>query len=786
MRTTRLLALLALLAPALAARAEVSEVRLMPPSGARFLPGQRFDVRVEGRSLSSSPAYAASLTVDGRPVAFTSAADPVTTDGITAKGYGGFDVRAFTLRRPGKHVLSATFTDGAGAPVTVTSEIEVVRIGSGQGVKNVIIFLGDGMGAAHRTAARIVSKGVTAGDPDGWLHMDGMPGTGLVSTSSLNSIVTDSAPGMACYSTGNHAQNGQEGVFPAQVTSPFLAPRVEYLGAYLHRTQGKALGIVSTADLEDATPAANAVYTANRGAGTGIVDQYLDESDAGDSGQFGSGLRVLLGGGRRWFVPSNAANPYSSRATGSDYGPLPADLVAGWGLPAAAAGKVDVERDLVGDFQAAGFTYAADKAGLDAALAGRPRRLLGLFAWGNMNVALDKIDARRARAGVAGASDQVVQDHQAPDQPMLDELTSAALTVLDRSRRGFVLMVEGAHIDKQSHNMDAERAIGDVIELDRAIGVGLEYARREGNTLVLVTADHECSGFSLIGALSGQSVAQLRGLPSDAAALDPAVAPLRQAAVGTYDSARFPRYSAQGDGYPASYDVDGKLLVGFGAGGDRFESWLTPGRPSRESLTPSRLASELGAKGYASSPVARADKAGGFFIRGQAVGREQAVHTATDVPLSAYARNPFAWLPFVGVQRNTDVFFKNRAGGRGRLAGCATGCAPPRPAVAGRTCFSAGRCMQSRRRGCATRPPRYPCQQRLSSGPPLPAADRPRVDSAGEGRPWLVQRRARPRGPGPRARRLPAPIGGGRSASRSGCAWTTPPRAGGPSTTRPT
>jgi alkaline phosphatase len=64
-------------------------------------------------------------------------------------------------------------------------------------------------------------------------------------------------------------------------------------------------------------------------------------------------------------------------------------------------------------------------------------------------------------------------------------------------------------------------------------------------------------------------------------------------------------------------------------------------------------------KGYPSNiPVTRPEKANGFFIRGQATGREQAVHTATDVPISAYARNPFAWMPFVGVQRNTDVFFK--------------------------------------------------------------------------------------------------------------------------------
>ena len=657
MRTFRIAVALAAVVSAAAAHADATQVRLIPPTGARFLPGQKFDIRVEGKASATSPSYSATLKLDGRPVAFTSgSSDPVNTDGISAAGFGGFNIRGFSIEKQGKHTLTATFGDGTGAPVTVSSEIEVAKVGHGQGVKNVIIFLGDGMGAAHRTAARIISKGVTAGDPDGWLAMEQMPGLGLLSTHSLNSVVTDSAPGMACYTTGNHAQNGQEGVFPAQVKNFFYAPRVEYLGHYLHRTRGTALGIVTTADIEDATPAANAVFTGDRNLGTGICDQYLDESDASDTLRFGSGLRVLMGGGRRWFLP--ATNTFSSRAAASDYDRLPADLLAGWQLPAKAAGAVDTGRDLISDFQSAGFAYASDKSTLDAQVAAEPSRLLGLFAYGNMNVALDKISARRFRAGNATASDTVVQDHHAPDQPMLDEMTEAALHVLKHERRGFVLMVEGAHIDKQSHQMDAERAIGDVIEFDKAIGVGLEFAKHDGETLVLVTADHECSGFSLIGALTG-GVAALRALPSDATVLDPAAVPARQSVVGTYDAASFPAYSIQPDGYPASYDVDGKLLVGFGANGDRFENWLTPAKPSRESLTPTALATELTSKGYASNtPITRPEKANGFFVRGQAVGRAQAVHTATDVPISAYARNPFAWLPFVGVHRNTDVFFK--------------------------------------------------------------------------------------------------------------------------------
>src|SRR4030095_1760835 len=79
-------------------------------------------------------------------------------------------------------------------------------------------------------AARLVKYGVTAGRPNGFLAMDQFPGTGLITTHSLNSIVTDSAPGMACYTTGNHSKNGQEGVYPANMTNAFFFPRVEDLG----------------------------------------------------------------------------------------------------------------------------------------------------------------------------------------------------------------------------------------------------------------------------------------------------------------------------------------------------------------------------------------------------------------------------------------------------------------------------------------------------------------------------------------------------------------------------
>jgi alkaline phosphatase len=636
-RSVRLALLLLPLASAAVSVAASPTIRLIPPSGARFLEGQRFDLRVEGKGVGP---FAATLSLDGQPLTFTSGGqNTVATDGVTTAGYGGFNRRGFSLTAHGHHTLTATFTDATGS-AGASSEIEILDVGGRSEIRNVIIMLGDGMGVAHRTAARLVRYGVTAGQPNGYLAMDGFPGTGLITTHSLNSIITDSAPGMACYVTGSHAQNGQEGVYPANMTNPFYYPRVEYLAEYLHRTRGVALGIVTTADVEDATPAANAVHTGNRNAGQGIVDQYLDDRQR-------TGLAVLLGGGRRWFLPQGDFG--SSRSSSNDYALLPSDLQTAWG---AAQGAIDPSRDLIADFQAAGFSYVDSATGLQGALGGAtPGRLLGLFGYGNMNVALDKV-AKRRNPAVHG----VVDDYHAADQPMLDEMTDAALKVLARRREGFVLMVEGAHIDKQSHLMDADRVIGETIEFDDAVRVAKEFARRHDDTLVLVLADHECSGFSLIGALTG-GITSLSSLAPDASIVDPASQPGRQKVVGTYDAAGFPSYQIEADGYPATFDVDGKILVGFGANADRYESWLSKPLPVIDSLLPGDVKAELAGDGYASQPYLRDERNFGFFVRGQAAGQDQAVHTATDIPVSAYSRRS-AWQAFVGVQTNTDVFFK--------------------------------------------------------------------------------------------------------------------------------
>jgi alkaline phosphatase len=621
--------------------------RLTPPSElyrrgaaapvvARFLPGQRFDLQAtvvpdEGQAIDAVEWY-----VDGRQVergvaeAVTSGLAATLADGLpTPPGTLVASVRGYSLERPGTHGLRvvARQRDGQAAEARGNFAIEAPQ-GRGPRVRNVILLLGDGMGVAQRTAARIVAGGYTLGKATGLLAMDTFPHAALVRTASLNSIVTDSAPGMSSYVTGNKAANNQEGVFPDDTLDPFDNPRVEYLAEYLHRTRGTALGLVTTADVFDATPAANAVHTASRSAGTGIVDQYLDDRGL-------TGLRVLMGGGRKWFLP--AGTPGSQRSAKSDYELGPA-LVRGWG---AAAGRRDPERDLIGDFVAAGFHYAATATELAAAPVDRP--LLGLFAFGNMNVALDKIGGRRGDSSV-------VAEFGLSDQPMLDEMAAKALAVLERAPQGFYLMIEGASIDKQAHAMDSDRWLMEVLELDRAVALAQAFAARHPGTLVLVTADHETGGAAIIGA-SRLTTAELRAR----AAAGGGSARLRDGVVGVYDEAGFPAYPIAPDGYPATVDPDHKLLIGYGANADRYEDWLANPRPVADRQQPSASPSPFPVypEGYPAGPLAR-DVAGGYLVTGQVAGGG-AVHTGTDVPLSAFGRGSAR---FHGVIDNTDVFFE--------------------------------------------------------------------------------------------------------------------------------
>jgi alkaline phosphatase len=207
-------------------------------------------------------------------------------------------------------------------------------------------------------------------------------------------------------------------------------------------------------------------------------------------------------------------------------------------------------------------------------------------------------------------------------------------------------MVEAASIDKQAHNMDTERWILDTIEFDRATEVCRQFALRNPDTLVVVTADHECAGINIIG---GSRVTD--GDLRNRAASGGGASALRSSVVGTYEGAGFPFYPTAVDGYPVTTDVDFRMLIGYAGNADRYEDWLTNPQPLRDSQQPFNNVAPLNT--YPNGPLNR-DLAGGFLVTGQ-VPDSTAVHTASDVPLSAMGRGAAR---FSGVMDNTDVFFK--------------------------------------------------------------------------------------------------------------------------------
>jgi alkaline phosphatase len=177
------------------------------------------------------------------------------------------------------------------------------------------------------------------------------------------------------------------------------------------------------------------------------------------------------------------------------------------------------------------------------------------------------------------------------------------------------------------------------------VQVAKDFALKNPDTLVIVTADHECSGAAIIGA-STKPISAIQQ-----ATANPSAANLRDAVVGTYTASKFPKYTIEADGYPQTTDVDYKMLIGYGANSDRYETWLANALPTQDGLQPFVGKPPLNAA--PASPSQR-NATTGYFITGQVPG-DSAVHTATDVPLSAMGRGSAA---FTGVMDNTDVFFK--------------------------------------------------------------------------------------------------------------------------------
>jgi alkaline phosphatase len=348
--------------------------------------------------------------------------------------------------------------------------------------RNVILLIGDGMGDSEVTIGRYYGKGAA-----GRLNMDRLPFRG----SSIHYVLTpgagpnyapnyagDSAPTATAWSTGKRTQDNRVSQGPSTATN--VPGSNEGYRTYMEiaKADGKATGNVSTAEITDATPAGPSAHISQRACQGPADARTTCPTETKAAGRLGSiaeqqvdnGFDVVLGGGRARYLQT-----------------------------------LDNSSDTVVDYaRAHGYSqYVTDKAGLAGVTSLRDGKVLGLFNSGNMTTEFRPLYARTDKwltdnAATldptlnGGGANVSCTDGQraATNEPSLAEMTQKAIDLLKDNPNGFVLQAEGASIDKRDHAADLCGQIGELLELDEAVGVAQEFQRTHPDTLIIVTADH--------------------------------------------------------------------------------------------------------------------------------------------------------------------------------------------------------------------------------------------------------------------------------------------------------
>lgn len=420
---------------------------VFPLDRATILTGSPFDFKVEFSSVVKPEDV--KITVNGQDYksVFGKDVEFVAEEKNKDKVLGSAVVlRALTIANAGDYKVEVS----AGSE-TKSVTWNVYGTAAQPKAKNVIFLIGDGLSVAHRTAARIMAKGMTEGKANGRLAMDDIPPAAFIGTSATDAVATDSANTMSAYMTGHKTAVNAIGVYADRTPDSMDDPKVETYAEAVRRQTKKSIGIVTTAEVQDATPAAVVAHTRKRGDKAEINGMLFDVKPD-----------VLLGGGSAYFLPQ--ATPGSKRKDDKDYIAL---------------------------FKDAGYMLATSTAELATASGTNTGKILGLFHTGNMDTTLDREFLKKGTTA------------KFPDQPGLVDMTKVALDTLSKNPDGFFLMVEAANIDKMSHPLDWDRAVVDTIEFDKAIVAAREFAGKNPDTLIVVTGDHT-HGVSIIGTVNDE------------------------------------------------------------------------------------------------------------------------------------------------------------------------------------------------------------------------------------------------------------------------------------------
>lgn len=328
--------------------------------------------------------------------------------------------------------------------------------------KNIILLIGDGMGDSEITAARNYAQGA-----GGFFKgIDALPLTGQYTHYALDKetgkpdYVTDSAASATAWSTGVKTYNGALGVDIHEKDHTTILE--------MAKAAGLATGNVSTAELQDATPAALVSHVTSRKCYGPNLTSTLCPTNALEKGGKGSITEQLLNT-RADVTLGGGAATFAEMATAGEW-----------------QGKTLREQAL-----ARGYQLVNDADSLKAVTAAnQDKPLLGLFSDGNMPVRWEG-----PKASYHGNLEQPAVTCKANPQrddtvPTLAQMTDKAIELLSKNEKGFFLQVEGASIDKQDHAANPCGQIGETVDLDEAVQRALAFAKKEGNTLVVVTADH--------------------------------------------------------------------------------------------------------------------------------------------------------------------------------------------------------------------------------------------------------------------------------------------------------
>ncbi len=339
--------------------------------------------------------------------------------------------------------------------------------------KNVILFVGDGMGVSTVTAARILEgqlQGLNGEEHN--LSFDYFPYTGLAKTYNVDAQTPDSAGTMTAMISGVKTDVGVIGVDEDIVRGDCSTVAGNELVTALELAElaGKSTGVVSTARITHATPAATFAKSADRNwedisdmpavavnAGCKDIALQLVEFESNLEERFPGanvdGLEVVMGGGRRHFLPKDA-NYNSPDAVSTVEG----DRTDG--------------RDLTAEWQAAypQGAYIYDQIGFDTINPNSDERVFALFNESHMQYEADRHN------DIAG-------------EPSLSEMTQKSIEILDNNKKGFFLHVESGRIDHGHHAGSAYNALTDTIEFAKAVKAAVNSVDMK-ETLIIVTADH--------------------------------------------------------------------------------------------------------------------------------------------------------------------------------------------------------------------------------------------------------------------------------------------------------